>query len=206
MITLPPKAFRRADESEDEHFYAFPRFVTHIDDNAILQVTALYHTYFPPNGVILDLMSSWVSHLPIDLPFSRVVGHGMNAEELAANPQLNDRLVHDLNLHPTLPFLDSTFDGVACAVSVQYLTRPIAVFAEVARILKAGAPFVVTLSNRVFAAKAVNIWLNLDDLGRIRLVQHYFGKTDAFERITVHRWQPLAGGDPLYGVIGFARE
>lgn len=42
-------------------------------------------------------MSSWTSHLPADLKFGRLVGIGMNKEELQANPLLTERLVMDLN-------------------------------------------------------------------------------------------------------------
>lgn len=204
MITLPPEAFVRADESDDERFYAFPRFVTHLDDKAITQVTALYRTYFPLDGEILDLMSSWVSHLPPEANYRRVVGHGLNAEELEANPCFDEIFVQNLNRRTMLPFLGSTFDGAACCVSVQYLTQPVAVFAEVGRVLKRDAPFVVCFSNRSFPSKTVQIWQNLDDLGHVRLVGHYFAKSEAYRRTNVYKWTPLTG-DPLYAVIGFAR-
>jgi SAM-dependent methyltransferase len=204
MMTLPPEAFVRADNSDDERFYAFPRFVTHLDDEAIAQVTSLYRTYLPADGVILDLMSSWVSHLPKDVNYTRVVGHGLNAEELAANPVFNETFVQNLNRHAQLPYSANTFDGAACCVSVQYMTQPVAVFREVARVLKADAPFVVSFSNRCFPSKAVQAWLNLDDLGHIRLVEHYFEKSESFRRTIVYKWRPPVG-DPLFAVIGFAR-
>src|SRR6476469_582979 len=111
MPTLPEQAFRRADEGGDEEFYREPRLVTHIDDGAIAAVTRLYREYFPPGGAILDLMSSWVSHLPPEVRYRRVAGLGMNADELAANRRLDEYHVHDLNRQPHLPFEDYAFDA-----------------------------------------------------------------------------------------------
>ena len=137
-------AFRRYDESPDEDFYVQPRLVTHIDEGAIAAVTQIYREYFPAGGAILDLMSSWVSHLPTEVEYGRVVGLGMNAEELAANPRLDLRLVQDLNREPEVPFPDGEFDGAAICVSIQYLTRPVEVLREVGRVLRPDAPLVVT--------------------------------------------------------------
>src|SRR5947209_4114143 len=147
---LPASAFRRADESPDADFYRAARLVTHIDDAAIDAVTQLYREYFPPGGAVLDLMSSWVSHLPPEVPYARVVGIGMNAQELAENPFLDEWHVRNLNREPCLPFADCEFDGAAICVSIQYLTRPIEVLREVGRVLRPAAPLVITFSNRCF--------------------------------------------------------
>ena len=197
---LPAAAFRRHDESPDPAFYVAPRFVTHIDDAAIAAVTALYREQLPAGGAVLDLMSSWVSHLPDDVPYGRVAGVGMNAEELAANPRLTEWRVQDLNADPTLPYAAGVFDGAACCVSVQYLTRPEAVFREVARVLRPGAPFVVTYSNRCFPTKAVAAWQTLDDAGHARLVSAYFAAAGGFGPVEVHAHRPRRG-DPLWGVV-----
>ena len=131
--TLPAEAFRRADESPDGGFYAAPRLVTHIDDAAVAAVTQLYRDLLPPGGAVLDLMSSWVSHLPDEVAYGRVAGLGMNADELAANPRLTERHVQDLNADPRLPYGDAEFDAAVCCVSVQYLVRPVAEVAARAR-------------------------------------------------------------------------
>lgn len=198
----PRDAFRRMDESADEKFYDFPRFVTHIDDGAIKFVTELYREYFPQNGAILDLMSSWVSHLPEEIEYSRVAATGMNAEELAANPRLTEYVLQNLNPDQTLPFGDHEFDGAAICVSVQYLTKPATVFREIGRVLKQGAPLVVTFSNRCFPTKAVYAWQMLDDEGHIELVEKYFAASSAFENVKILRHTPQFG-DPLYAVIGY---
>ena len=133
---LPAGFFERADESPDPLFYTQPRLVTHIDDVTIEALRDYYREALPRDGEILDLMSSWVSHLPDDVAYSRIAGLGMNALELDQNPRLHERVVHDLNTSPELPFADASFDAVINAVSVQYLKRPLEVFAEVARVLR----------------------------------------------------------------------
>ena len=135
---LPPDLFRRLDESPDGEFYGIPRFVTHIDDATIAALTALYRERIPAGARVLDLMSSWVSHLPPDVEYACVAGLGMNAEELSRNARLTERVVQDLNVTPELPWPDGTFDAVVNAVSVQYLVRPVEVFAEVRRVLRPG--------------------------------------------------------------------
>ncbi len=199
-------AFRRMDESADEKFYDFPRFVTHIDDRAIGFVTELYRRYFPKkDGAILDLMSSWISHLPEDVKYSRVAATGMNEAELAANPRLNDYVVQNLNTNQALPFGDAEFDGAAICVSVQYLTKPATVFREIGRVLRNNAPLVVTFSNRCFPTKAVYAWQMLDNEGHISLVEKYFAASSAFKDIEIIRHEPR-GGDPLYAVVGYAAK
>ena len=151
--SLPPlleEAFRRYDETPDEEFYRAPRLVTHIDERAIAAVTQLYREYFPRGGAILDLMSSWVSHLPLEIVYERVVGLGMNEEELRRNPSLDEYVVHDLNRTPELPFGDAEFDGCGICVSIDYLTRPVEVLRQVGRVLKSGAPVVITFSNQCY--------------------------------------------------------
>ncbi len=202
LAGLPVNAFSKADPSPDTAFYRQPRFVTHIDDGAIAAVTALYRELLPPGGDILDLMSSWVSHLPPNMRYSSVTGHGMNAAELAANPRLTGRHVQDLNADPALPFADAAFDGAGLCVSVQYLQRPVEVFCEVRRVLRPGAPFVVTFSNRCFPTKAVAIWQALDGPDQQRLVRAYMAEA-GFKDVTTRSFVPPRG-DPLWAVTGRA--
>jgi SAM-dependent methyltransferase len=200
---FPPGSFRREDEAPDSIFYREPRLVTHIDDYAIEAVGDAYRRFLPPDGEYLDLMSSWVSHVPSDLKVRRLVGHGMNAEELARNPRLAEWFVQDLNEDPALPFEDARFDGAMICVSVQYLTRPVEVFAEVGRVLRPGAPVIVTYSNRCFPTKAVRIWLALDDADRGRLVATYVHLSDRFEAPEIHDLSPRKEfySDPLFAVV-----
>jgi SAM-dependent methyltransferase len=203
---LPTEAFSKPDASRDDLFYEQPRFVTHIDAEAVAAVTGLYRDFLPPGGTILDLMSSWVSHLPEDIPYAAVIGHGMNAEELAANPRLSRWFVQDLNLEPALPLADHSLDGAAVCVSVQYLQHPVAVFRELARTLRPRAPVVVTFSNRCFPAKAVAIWNALDGEGQAALVALYLNRAGFAEVASGAPVPAGGGGDPLWAVVGRAPE
>ena len=193
-----PGFFDRMDPSPDAHFYAPPRLVTHIDDGAIAAVGAL-HEELGLDGEVLDLMSSWISHFP-RAPRA-LTGLGMNRAELEANPALTARVVQDLNADPGLPFAEASFDGAVCCVSVDYLVRPLEVFAEVARILRPGAPFCVTFSNRCFPTKAIRGWLATDDAGHVAIVRTYFERTPGFRAPEDARRTPAtAPGDPLWAV------
>ena len=196
--------FSRLDESLDEDYYAEPRLVTHIDDAAIGAVTQLYRDYFPVGGAILDLMSSWISHLPPEVEYRRVVGLGMNADELRANPRLHAWLVHDLNRTQVLPFHEAEFDAAAICVSIQYLTRPVEVLRDMARVLRPGGPLVISFSNRCFPTKAVFIWQALDDDGHAALVARYLRAAGNWEEIEALDRSP-SGSDPLYAVVARSR-
>ncbi len=198
---LPPEAFAKIDPTNDDAFYQEPRFVTHIDEAAVRALTQCYAATLPMKGVALDLMSSWVSHLPPSF-MGHAVGHGMNAEELAANPQLGDAFVQNLNLEPELPLGDASFDAALCCVGVQYLERPDEVFSDVARVLRPGAPFIISFSNRCFPSKAVAVWRALDGRGHADLVALYL-RNAGFQRIARHVLRDGAFSDPLTAVVGY---
>ena len=200
--TWPAELFGREDPAPDEQFYVEPRKVVHIDLYAIQAVTDLYRELVPPKSVVLDLMSAWRSHLPSEVKYQRVVGLGMNEEEMADNPELSEFVVHNLNSGEPLPFEANTFDVALCAVSVQYLTRPVVTFIEVARVLKPGAPFIVTFSNRCFPTKAINLWLHTDDQAHMQLAALYFLASSQFTDIAYQDRSPGPQFDPLYAVWG----
>jgi SAM-dependent methyltransferase len=203
LLPLPEKAFRRYDERPDEEFYALPRFVTHIDDQAIAAVTQLYRELFPEGGAILDLMSSWISHLPPEVSYGRVIGLGMNEAELRRNQRLDAYVVQNLNSVPELLFGDGEFDGCGICVSIDYLTRPAEVLREVGRVLKVGAPTVISFSNRCFPSKAVAVWHQLDDRGHMQLVERYLEEAGNFGNIrSLDRSPRRKFSDPLYAVVG----
>ena len=203
QLAFPPDAFARVDEGDDLNFYAPPRLVTHIDEQAIAALTGYYRSVLPPGGVILDLMSSWVSHLPDDVAFSEVIGHGMNEEELRANPRLTRWFVQDLNREQTLPIEDASCDAALCCVSVQYLQQPVEVFADVRRVLRPGAKFIVSYSNRCFPTKAVAIWRRLDLRSHADLV-HLYLKRAGFSGVDVQVLANGMHGDPLIAMVGQA--
>ena len=199
-LELPPAFFDRQDEADDAHFYSMPRFVVHIDAETIAALTQVYRELLPRRGAILDLMSSWVSHLPEDMEFERVAGLGMNALELAKNPRLTDHVVQDLNLQPELPYDTASFDAVVNAVSIQYLTRPVEVFRSCARVLRPGGLHAIALSHRCFPTKAIRAWHVLPARQRLEVVQTYFGNAGGYDKPTVLDRSP-AGADPLWIVM-----
>ncbi|MPZ48564.1 MAG: methyltransferase domain-containing protein [Dehalococcoidia bacterium] len=222
---FPRESFSREDESPDAEFYAEPRLVTHIDEYAIEAVGEAYRRFLPPDGEYLDIMSSWVSHYPADLPVRRVVGLGMNELELSKNPLLAEYTVQDLNQDSKLPYEDGRFDGATLCVSVQYLTHPEEVFAEIGRALKPGAPLVVTFSNRCFPMKAVRMWVNASSRQRSRIIATYMEDSGRFDVPEVYDLSPalyyygvpedpelrhrISVGevqtDPLHAVVGRTR-
>lgn len=202
-ITLPPHAFDKQDAGDDLSFYAPPRLVTHIDAGAVAALTACYREIVPDGARVLDLMSSWVSHLPDERQYAEVIGHGMNAAELAANPRLTRRWVQDLNRDPVLPLADAGIDAALCCVGVQYLQRPFDVFSEVRRVLMPGAPLAVSFSNRCFPTKAVAIWRALDIAGQAGLVRLYLDRA-GFIDVETRLLADGREGDPLVAVIGRA--
>jgi hypothetical protein len=206
--TLNPNFFRRMDETDDELFYESPRFVVHIDDGAIEAVGEIYASRLPEGGAILDLMSSWRSHIPASVRPSRLVGIGLNRAEMEDNPALTEVIVHNVNREARLPLPDETFDGVVMTVSIQYITRPIEVFAEVGRVLKPGRPFIVTFSNRMFPTKAIALWQQAGGDQRVAIAMRYFADSGVFENIEVFDRSRREGppSDPVWGVAGYKRK
>jgi SAM-dependent methyltransferase len=203
IADLPPWAFDKDDPGDDAAFYAEARLTTHIDDAAIAALTGFYRAALPAGGVVLDLMSSCVSHLPHDVAFAEVIGHGMNATELAANPRLTRWFLHDLNREPALPLDSASVDAAMICVGIQYLQNPVPVLTDVARVLKPGAPLVISFSNRCFPTKAVAVWLRLDDAGHATLVELYLAEA-GYADIQRHVLADGRRSDPLIAVVGRA--
>ncbi|MCV3217533.1 class I SAM-dependent methyltransferase [Plectonema radiosum NIES-515] len=210
-MLLRPNQRIKLDDTDDNLFYDYPRFVTHVDEGFIQQLTDVYRQRLKPDMRIFDMMSSWVSHLPEEMQFAHVEGHGLNAEELARNPHLNHYFVQNLNANPQLPLKDEDFDAVLNCVSVQYLQYPEAVFSEIHRILKPGGIAIFSFSNRMFYQKAIQAWREGSEASRVELVKSYFSSVAGFttpEVITrqsrvpnILQWLGAGGGDPFYAVI-----
>ena len=195
---FPAGFFQRQDESDDQGFYESPRLVTHIDDGAIAAVGNVYER-LNIDGLVLDLMSSWISHFRA--PPAGLIALGMNGSELAANEMADAAVVCDLNRRPSLPFADDGFDAAVCCVSVDYLIKPIEVFDEAARVVKPGGVFCCTFSNRCFPTKVIAGWLGGDDRSHIELVARYFSLSGKWRDINAgSAVEPGRGGDPLYAV------
>ncbi len=193
--------FARLDPRDDAVFYQSPRLVQHIDTAAESRIAEIYSRFLYPGMRVLDLMSSWQSHLPEQIIDLQVTGLGMNAQELAENPRLSASVVHDLNRQPQLPFETALFDAVICTVSVEYLVQPIEVFRDIARVLKPGAPFVLTFSDRWFPTKAIEIWTDLHPFERMGLVLDYFRRAGGFVDLGTEslRGLPRPEDDPYAG-------
>jgi SAM-dependent methyltransferase len=176
-----------------------------IDEAAIAAITELHREVFPAGGAILDVMSGWVSHLPPEVPYGRVVGVGAHACALAENPFLDEWRVQDLNRDPRLHFAAGEFDGAAICASIQHLTRPGELIREVGRVLKPGAPLVVAFSRRCLPAPAIGCWCLLDDTGHLCLVAQHFVQAGNWANIRCLDRTPPGGGDPVYAVIGRSR-
>ena len=202
MTLLPMIPLPRVDEFFDAPSGLEPPRVTQIDDAALGAITDLYREILPNGGSILDVMSGWVSHLPPEIPYSRVVGIGSNACELAENPFLDEWRLQDLNRDPRLPFAGGEFDGATLCVAVQHLSRPRDVIREVGRVLKPGAPLVVTFSERCRPARPIGCWCLLDDAGHLCLIAHHFADAGNWADVRCLDRTPPGGGDPLYAVIG----
>jgi SAM-dependent methyltransferase len=203
--------FIRDDETPDTRFYSEPRLVQHIDDTAIEMIKNTYGRFLKDDMDVLDLMSSWQSHLPEKLNLRRLVGLGLSDLELKKNSRLSEHVVQDLNLSPVLPFESDSFDAVVCTVSVEYLTNPLAIFEEVTRVLRDDGYFIVTFSNRWFPTKAIRIWKELHEFERMGMVLEYFSRSGGFKNLQTYSFRGLPRphddkyfpdllySDPVYG-------
>ncbi|RRT33730.1 hypothetical protein B296_00034851 [Ensete ventricosum] len=213
-LVLTSEGRTKLNIGPDRDFYALPRFVNHVDAAFISALTGLYRERLAPGWAVLDLMSSWVSHLPQEVAYERVVGHGLNAQELARNPRLDYFFVKDLNRDQELQFEDCSFHAVVIAVSVQYLQWPekncdnlyvnhlLQVFAEVFRVLKPGGVFIVSFSDRLFYEKAISAWRDGSDYSRVQLVVQYFQSVDGFTQPEiVKNVPPKADASLLSGIL-----
>jgi SAM-dependent methyltransferase len=210
-MLLNPTQRQKLDDGNDREFYDVPRFVTHVDAGFIDRLTSLYRERLSPNTRIFDMMSSWVSHLPAELQFEYIQGHGLNEAELAKNPRFNRYFTQNLNQDLKLPLEDASFDAVLNTVSVQYLQYPEAIFAEIYRILKPNGIAIFSFSNRMFYHKAIAAWRDVSETDRVELVKGYFNSVPGFStpEAIVHisqvsdifRLIGAGGGDPFYAVI-----
>jgi SAM-dependent methyltransferase len=199
---LSPGDRRKVDDGDDREFYASPRFVTHADDAFLSRLTELYASVMAPGDRVFDAMGSWKSFLP-DYDFERVVGHGLNEAELAENGRLDERFLQSFNADQDLPLRSGAFDVVCCALSVQYLQYPGAIFTEFARVLAPGGTVIVSFTNRMFPTKAVRAWRTRSMDERAALVERYI---QAGGMTPVRRVTEQPGTDPFYAVVGKSRE
>lgn len=197
VTVLSPAERDKLDRSDDTLFYAEPRFVHHLDASFRARLTQLYRERIPACAVVLDLMSSWVSHLPEDITYQEVIGHGLNGEELAANPRLDRHWLQNLNTTQQLPLADNSVDAVLIVAGWQYLQQPEAVAAELLRVVRPRGEVIVAFSNRMFFQKAPQIWTDGSDRDHLAYVA---------EVLTAQGWptpQVVAKETPAPGLLGW---
>lgn len=194
--------FSRFDETDDALFYTSPRLVAHIDNACVAALRAFCSQRIKTGDRVLDLCAAYVSYLPRDV---KAIGVGMNMEEMQANNSLQEQIIGDLNRNPKLPFEDHLFDVVLCALSIDYLTRPVDVLREAGRVLQPGGVLIVAFSDRVFAEKAVSSWTATADEDHIYAVASFIHFSQMFANPSVSDISPrnVRGallGDPLFVV------
>ncbi|MEX0589257.1 MAG: methyltransferase domain-containing protein [Cyanobium sp.] len=198
VVTVLSEAERyKLDTSDDVLFYAQPRFVQHLDASFRARLTALYRERIPACAVVLDLMGSWVSHLPDNITYQEVIGHGLNAEELAANPRLDRHWVQNLNVNQQLPLQENSVDVALIVAGWQYLQQPEAVAAELLRVVRPRGEVIVAFSNRMFFQKAPQIWTDGSDRDHLNFVAQV---------LTAQGWRPpqvIAEETPAPGPLGW---
>ncbi len=161
----------KIDSSDDQSFYNHPRYVYHISESFRNRLTDIYSEYLYDHHVILDLMSSWVSHLPNNISYKKVIGHGMNDSELSSNKRLNSFWVQDLNKSQNLPIEDSSIDVGLIVAGWQYLQYPEKVSLELSRIIKANSLLIISFTNRAFWTKSPKIWSDSSEEKRVNYVK-----------------------------------
>ncbi len=215
---LDAGAYDRPDAAPDPQFYAPPRITAHLDSRAQQAVGAVYREFIPPEGRVLDLMSSVHSNLSPDQRYGALYGLGLNAQEMRENPRLDGAILADLNAGRAIPFADASFDAVICTVSIDYLTDPVRTVAEVARVLRPGGAFAVTFSNRWFPPKVTRLWTELHPFEQMALVAGYFEAAGGFADLETRSfrgyprpmddpyYRQISTSDPVFAVVGQARE
>lgn len=203
--------FVRFDSRPDNEFYSYPRLVRHIDDGAVAALKQYYKELVPGLHDVLDICSSLESYLPTFWKGRDTVsGLGMNDIEMEKNPALTEYVVADLNIDATLPYKDDSFDLAMCNVSIDYLVNPRKVMSELVRVLRKGGRVVFSFSNRVFATKAVAIWMGGGDEDHIYTVASYVHYAGAFSEPQVIDLSPrkkgVCTGDPLYIVTAIRKS
>ena len=207
MEVLNKKQREKLDESDDAMFYSEPRFVYHLDSNFRKHLTSIYNKELNADSVILDLMSSWDSYLP-GKHYKKVIGHGLNEQELMRNKAFNDYWIQNLNLKQTIPLEDESIDYCLMVAAWQYLQYPESLVKDIARILTKNGKFLISFSNRAFWHKSPNIWVNSNEEERIQyvrtvLVSNGFSEPRIIRKFTNQNLSliPFLNVDPFYCLV-----
>ena len=162
---------KKIDESNDEEFYSSPKFVYHLDANFRQYLSSVYENEIVDYSTVLDLMSSWDSYLPKGKKYKKVIGHGLNKQELEKNKIFDSYWIQNFNLNQEIPLDDRTIDCCLMVAAWQYLQYPENLTREISRILRNNGKFIIAFSNRAFWHKAPNIWTTSTEEERVKYVR-----------------------------------
>ena len=199
---------KKLDESNDEEFYSDPKFVYHLDANFRNYLSSVYKNEIKDNSTVLDLMSSWVSYLPLEKKYKKVIGHGLNKEELERNKTLNSFWVQNFNLSQKIPLESGSVDYCLMVAAWQYLQYPEKLTKEIVRILSNEGKILVSFSNRAFWHKAPNIWTTSTEEERLKyvrkvLISNGFKEPRIIKKFNEQSFNflPFFKNDPFYCLI-----
>ena len=207
MEILTYQQRQKPDESDDSLFYSSPKFVYHLDSNFRKNLSELYEKEIENNSSVLDLMSSWDSYLPKNIKYKKVIGHGLNKEELEKNKAFEDYWIQNFNINQMIPLDNETIDFCLMVAAWQYLQYPEKIAKEIARILNPKGKFIIAFSNRAFWHKAPNIWTYSNEIERIDYVRNILVRNGFYEPTIIKKctqensFLPFLNRDPFYCVI-----
>ena len=208
MEVLSSYQRQKLDESNDEDFYSDPKFVYHLDSNFRNYLSSVYQNEISDYSTVLDLMSSWDSYLPSKKTYKKVIGHGLNKDELERNKILNSFWVQNFNVNQDIPLESESVDFCLMVAAWQYLQYPERLTKEIVRILSEGGKFIISFSNRAFWHKAPNIWTSSNEEERIKyvrkvLITNGFKEPKIIKKFNNETFNilPFFKNDPFYCLI-----
>ena len=207
MEILTYQQRRKPDETNDNEFYSNPKFVYHLDSNFRRNLSELYAKEIQNDSFVLDLMSSWDSYLPKTIKYKKVIGHGLNKEELKRNKAFDDYWIQNFNINQKIPLENEIVDYCLMVAAWQYLQYPEKIAEEIARILNKNGKVMIAFSNRAFWHKAPNIWTYSSENERIEYVRNILVANGFCEPRIIKKFTqensllPFLNRDPFYCVI-----
>jgi len=162
---------KKLDESNDEEFYSDPKFVYHLDANFRQYLSNVYKKEIEDDSIVLDLMSSWDSYLPVEKKYKKVIGHGLNKQELEKNNIFDYHWTQNFNYNQEIPLDSGSVDYCLMVAAWQYLQYPENLTKEIVRILSNQGKIIIAFSNRAFWHKAPNIWTTSTEEERVKYVR-----------------------------------
>ena len=199
---------KKLDESNDEEFYSDPKFVYHLDANFRQYLSNVYKNEIAEYSTVLDLMSSWDSYLPKEKKYKKVIGHGLNKQELEKNKIFDSYWIQNFNLNQEIPLDGGSIDYCLMVAAWQYLQYPENLTKEIVRILSNQGKIIIAFSNRAFWHKAPNIWTTSTEEERVNyvrrvLISNGFKEPKIIKKFNGQKFNllPFLNNDPFYCLI-----